>query len=138
MNDRAKLIIAEADCDEAYEAHRLAFPDDKWCGDVHLFWLARRGGTVVGFLSVFADERGVFISRVAVALSEQNSGLGRRLVRLGIRYGKRAGHKQAYTYTLMKNYSSMCMLLKCGFRFVEPPKEGQYHGPNIHYFARAI
>lgn len=124
--------------EEAREAHKLAFPDDKWCGPGHLCWIAKSGATVVGFLALFMDERGLFISRVAVVKSMQGEGLGRRLVRYAIRHGYKCGYSNAYTYTIAKNYESMCMLLKCGFRFIIPPKEGQYHGPNVHYFVRMM
>ena len=131
-----RVTVRPVDREEAFEAHALAFPDDEWCGDCDLFWLARRGKELVGFLSLFVDERGVYISRVAVVQTE--AGLGKRLVRFALRYGKRQGARYAYTYTLMKNYRSMCMLLRCGFRFVEPEKPGQYRGNDVHYFARAI
>jgi len=134
----AKVYVTKVDRDEAYEAHKLAFPDDKWCGDECTYWLAKRAGKVVGFLAAYCDERGVFISRVAVVVAEQGTGLGRRLVRLAIRWGYNCGYAHAYTYTLLKNYPSMSMLLRCGFRFVEPPKSGQYHGTGVHYFARQI
>lgn len=132
----AKLI--KVDREEAREAHKLAFPDDKWCGDDHDFWLAKRGKEIVGFLAVYVDERGLYISRVAVIKAEQGSGLGSRLVRFGLRHGRNCGYSTAYTYTILRNYESMCMLLKCGFRFVEPPAPGRYHGDGVHYFARVI
>lgn len=132
------LTIAPADLDEAYEAHKLAFPADYWPADVEHFWLARRNGYVVGFLAVYVDERGLFVSRVAVATAEQGTGLGKRLVLKALRYGKARGCVHAYTYTLLKNYESMCMLLACGFRFIRPPKSGQYRGATVHYFARRL
>lgn len=138
MNDKAAVTIRPVELDEAYEAHRLAFPADHWPTDVEHFWLARRGSTVVGFLAVFVDDRGLFISRVAVAISEQGKGLGQRLVKKAIRFGKDQGCFHAYTYTLLKNYESMCMLQKRGFRFVKPGPKGQYRGANVHYFARPI
>lgn len=134
----SRPVIVPVDRDEAYEAHKLAFPHDYWPADVDNFWLARRNGNVVGFLAVFVDDRGLFISRVAVAVSEQGTGLGKRLVRHAFRFGRKCGYAHAYTYTLMKNYESMCMLLACGFRFIKPPKAGQYRGANVHYFARPL
>lgn len=140
------VSIKRVDRETAREAHSLAFPYDKWCGDDHDFWLAKRGSQTVGFLAVYVDERGLFLSRVAVVQAEQGSGLGRRLVRFALRYGKRCGYATAYTYTILRNYESMCMLLKCGFRFVVPPKAGQYMdkrgssegATGVHYFARQL
>jgi GNAT superfamily N-acetyltransferase len=133
-----RIRVTREGRDTAYDVHKLAFPDDKWCGDDCEYWVMRRGFHAIGFLAVRIDERGVFISRVAVAKAEGGKGLGRRLVRLALRFGRARGHAHAYTYTLLKNYQSMCMLQACGFRFVEPPPQGQYHGPNIHYFARPL
>lgn len=132
------IKLVRVDRDEAREAHALAFPHDAWPEDVEDFWLARSGKLVLGFLAVFVDERGLFISRVAVVKAEGGAGLGQRMVRFALGYGRRCGYSNAYTYTLAKNYPSMCMLLKCGFRFVEPPKSGQYRGAGVHYFARQL
>lgn len=133
-----KVRITRVDRDEAREAHKLAFPYDTFPEDVPDFWVARCGTTVVGFLALFTDERGLFISRVAVAKVFEGNGLGKKLVRFALRYGKRLGYKTAYTYTLLKNYPSMCMLTACGFRYVEPPPEGRYRGKDVHYLARPI
>lgn len=135
-----KVSIRELDDPEdVRELYELALPGCSMPGDDHQWWIARaEDGTVAGFCSaVYRPEQGyVFLSSAAVAAAFQGIGLQRRLIRVRVRWARRMGAKQVLTYTVLKNYPSMQNLLRCGFRFWEPPEGWAWVGPNVHYFRR--
>lgn len=127
------------DIEEAREIHKLAFPDDKWAGDHHTFWVARAaGGEVAGFCSAVLWEKtnSVFLSRAAVARFARGTLLHRQMIRTRVRWAKAQGAHQVVTYTLLKNYPSMINLLHCGFRFYTP--SDLWEGKNVHYFRKTV
>lgn len=119
------------DADEAREMHQLSFPRDDWVGDDHEYWFATdEKERVVGFASAIhhSDCGGVYLSRCGVLPEGLGQGLQMRFIRSRILWARRSGAKFVYTYTTIKNYSSLCNLLKCGFRFVRPPGDWRrYH-----------
>lgn len=116
-------IRRSEDVEEVREAHTLAFPDDKWVGDDHEYWIARDArGAVAGFCSaiILPETNGVFLSRAAVVKHARGAGLQRRMIRTRVTWAKRQGVKHVLTYVSNKNYLSMVNLLRCGFRFCNP------------------
>lgn len=127
------------DLETVRELHALAFPDAPWVGDGHAFWLATQGGAAVGFCSaVFYERLGcVFLSRAAVMNSAAGVGLQRRMIRTRVAWARTLiGCNRVVTYCAPRNYSSLVNLLKCGFRFYEPTKEGKdaWGVAGAHYF----
>ena len=124
------------DVEEIRALNALSFPNDKWIGDDHTFWVATSDdGTSAGYCSaVFRPEGGyVFLSRAAVFPWAEGQGLQRRMIRTRVRWAKTLqGCNRVITYTSLKNYQSMVNLLRCGFRFYTPPM--LYVGEQYHYF----
>lgn len=123
------------DLDIVRELHSLAFPEDKWVGDDHTFWVATdEHDKPVGFCSAiyWPDRNAVFLSRAAVAQSAQGNGLQRRMVRTRLNWARQQGAQRVVTYTTGRNYGSIINLLRCGLRFYEP--EDRWAGNDKHYF----
>lgn len=133
------MRFVQVDEDEARFHHSLAFAGDVWCREATHFWLAYEGKKVIGFLALRMEDEAVYVSRIATVKAAEGRGIARKLIKRGLRYAKDYGARYAHTYTLLRNYESMCMLLKCGFRFVPVPKGFRYTAPSrVHYFARSL
>ena len=125
------------DAEEAKELHALAFPDDKWAGDDHTYWVAKEYdsakfafGKVIGFCSAKVMEpHGVFLSRCAVRKDYAGKGLQRLMIRRRVKWAIDQGSHRVFTYVTLKNYESMINLLRCKFRFYH----GHWVGPEVHY-----
>lgn len=124
--------------DEVHEMHAQAFPGIGFPGEDHTYWVATDGAKCVGFCSaVYRPERGyVYLSSAAVTLAARGQGLQRRMIRTRVAWAKKQGASRVITYTVLKNYESMCNLLKSGFRFYSP--ESMYMGEDVHYFEKVI
>lgn len=104
------------------ELHYRGFPDDDWPGDDQTYWTARGcEGVPIGFVSAKCERGKLFLSRVAV-FSERGTGLGRRLLRVAERWGRRMGVKQAWTYVAGDNYPSINNMVKLGYSVTIPAK----------------
>lgn len=132
-----RLRIAE-DLEEVREMHAQAFTGVAFPGVDHTFWIATDGDKRVGFCSaVYRPERGyVYLSSAAVTLAARGQGLQRRMIRTRVTWARKQGASRVITYTVLKNYDSMCNLLKCGFRFYSP--ETAYVGNDAHYFEKVL
>lgn len=110
-------------------------PEEEFPGFDDAWWLVRDAGKVVGFCSAryLADERIVFISSAGLAPSARGHGLQRRMIETRIRWAESKNARQVLTYTMLKNYPSMINLLRCGFKFYDPPYP--WAGGDVHYYA---
>lgn len=128
------------DLEEARELHTLAFPNDYWVGDDHVFWVARDldvQGKVVGFCSAqlyYPKPNIVFLSRAAVIHEAQGRGIHRRMIDHRVLWAWGLGADAVTTYTTLQNYASMVNLLDAGFRFHKP--SSPWVGKRVHYFKK--
>jgi GNAT superfamily N-acetyltransferase len=138
------FITPTEDIDKVRELDAFAFPGIKFPadGEEHTWWLVHdmETGKVAGYCgAVYRPASGyVYLSRAAVAAYAQGHGLQRRMIRVRLRWARRQGANRVITYTMLKNYESICNLLKCGFRFDNPPEERQYIGDDVHYFKKVL
>lgn len=114
------------DVEEARELHKLAFPSDCWPGDTHTFWVATEGEDIAGMCSaLYLDDRKlVYLSRAAVAIKFRGRGLQRKMIRARVKWGMEQGAMVAWTYTMLRNHSSITNLIKEGFRFDPKTRKG--------------
>jgi len=138
-------ILQTDDIDKVRELDAFAFPGIKFPadGEDHTWWLihdSEQPGKIAGYCgAVYRPAHGyVYMSRAAVAAYAQGKGLQRRMIRVRERWARKQGANRVITYTMLKNYDSICNLLKCGFRFDNPPEERQYIGDDVHYFKKVL
>lgn len=121
------------------ELHTLTFPLDEWIGDDREYWIARdAGGRAVGFSAATYQPATncVSMDRTGVLPEANGFGLQKKMIRVRLTWARRLGAKCAITYVSQRNYRSMVNLLKCGFRFYEPPETGQYEDEDSFHFLR--
>ncbi len=110
-------IRREDDLEWLREVHALAFPDDCWPGDEHLFWIATRGAELLAFASARPIEDTLELTRCAVVASAAGTGMQRRLIGVRERYARRIGCRYVATYTTRGNWASITNLIRAGYRF---------------------
>ena len=146
------IIRRLQDVETARALHDLAFPDDAWPGDDHIFWIARdteRENATAAFASALFHPEGqpkwgmpkpyVFLSRCAVIKRYQGQRLQCRLIQHRVLWAHFQGAEEVVTYSTLQNYASMVSLIRSGFKFHEPPKSyAAAVGKRFHFFHRSL
>lgn len=136
LSTHPAVVTRQIDVEEARDIHAMAFPEDDWAGDEHMYWALRRkaNGAVLGFCSarLLEDSRDCFLSRAAVVKAAQGQGLHRRMIAHRVYWAWQQGADRCITYTTLQNYPSMTNLLAVGFKFYKP--RNAWVGKRVHYF----
>ena len=131
-----KVRIRQTDKpDQALTLYRSTIGDVRFPAD-HQWWLAHAGDEIVGFCSaVWRPAHGyVFLSSSGVAPAFRGVGLQRRMIGVRLAWARRVYGAYAITYALRNNHPSIANLIRCGFRFWEPPESWAWVGEDVHYF----
>jgi GNAT superfamily N-acetyltransferase len=127
-------IVRLTDDDEARELHKVAFPYDKWPDPACTSWALRDDALRVftGYIAAKVDVLNfLFIERIAVVPAA--TGTAMRLLRQAERWGRKQGCPVASTYIKLKNYPSIFLFKKAGYRFKELADGARYAGEHVHY-----
>lgn len=140
------FTIRRGPTEEARAIWNAVAPADKWHGDDDLHWIVyNASGKPVAFASMvilsYDNGRGdkgrmAYMTMAGVLPEARGHHLQRRLIRARVQAARREGLDWIITYTLLKNYPSMCNLLACGFEFYEP--EDAWVGDDVHYYRRDL
>lgn len=76
----------------------------------------RLGKPVAGFITFFREEKKLFIDMLVVRRSAQGRGLGKRLMALAERYGRRRRCEEALLFVDEENARAQGFYLKMGYR----------------------
>lgn len=119
-------IRRERDLEWLREVHAIAFPDDRWPGDDHAFWVATRGSELLGFASALVTGDMLELTRCAVVSSMHGKGMQRRLIAVREAYARRQGCAGVATYTTRDNWSSITNLVRAGYRFCTDQPDARF------------
>lgn len=100
------------------------------------YYVATRNGRVIGilWLQVSDDDEMVSIETLIVAKKEQDSGVGRKLVRFAVAFTRKRGKKGLYAGSFCK-YRAKVFYTKMGFRWVGTKT---LFGHKYHCFTRLV
>lgn len=89
-----------------------------------LWWVVTDGLEIVAYAGAeewkIDDEHALNLTRAGVLDAYRGRGLQRRLIRARIRYARKIGCQEVWTYTHWRNYPSANNLLRCGFSMWAP------------------
>lgn len=106
------------------DLERIAQADPLWSGvrpDMDGLWyVAREGRTRLGYIGLQRIPEGWYLQRYYVDPEWHSRGIGRALVRRGVREALRAARGDVLTYTMAANVVSANCLIACGFRLYDP------------------
>lgn len=83
-------------------------------------WVALDGDEAVGYAVADLRLGGAYLDRYGVLPSHAGQGIGKRLIRAWLAWGRRSGAAYAWTYTVEANAQSINALIGCGFRAWRP------------------
>lgn len=137
MDDRtASLEVVHRPADVRFdEFHAIdadCFPDEPMSRESFEtiaqseFWIARRGGRLVGHSYMRLTEELAWIARLGVASSERNRGVGSALMAAMLDRCRTIGRATVILYVLQDNQPALHLYRKCGFEISE--ESTQYIG----------
>jgi GNAT superfamily N-acetyltransferase len=126
LRDRSgiRILHTEDHDDEIAALDRLCFADGS-AYPVELVasaecWVALDGDEVVGYAVAHAQCGAAYLDRYGVAPSHAGQGIGKRLLRTWLAWGRRARLGYAWTYTVESNAQSINALVGVGLRAWRP------------------
>lgn len=111
-------IISGAQIDYMLERFLTADVMQQYAHNGYRFWLVAENGDAVGFMSMHAEERRMFLSKVYLLASHRGKGHGRRMLAFADECTRDAGLEAVYLTVNRGNTRAIEVYLRCGYEII--------------------